>query len=162
MTKAIRKTFQNSKYIISYKTRNNVFDIINKKTSQINNQRNKFDQSGIYKLNCSDCNSFYIGQTGRSFRSRFKEHIQALRSKNSTTIKSNFAEHLLNENHNYKGIEENLEIIEYLNKGGTMNSKEEFHIYSAYLENKDNLLNIQIPLKNPIFEKSRNIKLSKI
>ena len=28
----------------------------------------KFDLPGIYKVNCSECNKFYVGQTERSFK----------------------------------------------------------------------------------------------
>ena len=34
----------------------------------------KIDLSGIYKLNSSECNKFYIGQTRRSFQQRYTEH----------------------------------------------------------------------------------------
>jgi len=90
----------------------------------------------------SDCQSFYIGQTGRSFKSRFREHIQALKSNNSTTLKSNFAVHLLTQNHTYKNIEENLNIIEILHKSQLMNSKKD----------PQNILNNQILSENSIFK----------
>ena len=36
---------------------------------------NKFDQRGVgYKILCLDCTGVYIGETGRSFKTRRKEH----------------------------------------------------------------------------------------
>ena len=36
---------------------------------------NKFDQRGVvYKIPCLDCTDVYIGETGRSFKTRRKEH----------------------------------------------------------------------------------------
>lgn len=31
----------------------------------------------LYKLTCEDCQSFYIGHTGRSIRQQLEEHIEA-------------------------------------------------------------------------------------
>lgn len=28
----------------------------------------------VYKINCADCNKFYIGQTKKHFETRIKEH----------------------------------------------------------------------------------------
>ena len=36
-------------------------------------------KSGVYKLQCDDCDAFYIGQTGRSFNQRHVEHMRRLR-----------------------------------------------------------------------------------
>ena len=38
----------------------------------------KLDKSGVYKLTCQDCDAFYIGQTGRSFKTRYSEHVRVL------------------------------------------------------------------------------------
>ena len=43
-----------------------------------------------YKLKCNDHPEFYIGQTGRYFKTRYTEHIQAL---TQPLINSKFAEH---------------------------------------------------------------------
>ncbi len=115
--------------------------------------RNKYDNSGIYKIQCNDCSSFYIGQTGRSFKSRFKEHIQALKSNNTTSMKSSYAEHLLQTNHSYTSMEVNMNILEIDRKGDSMNCKEDYHIYTNKISSADSLLNTtHTNVKNPIFE----------
>ena len=42
------------------------------------------------------CPKYYIGQTGRSFKIRYTEHIKAL---TKPLIKSNFEEHIFNTHH---------------------------------------------------------------
>jgi site-specific DNA-adenine methylase len=42
------------------------------------------DPSGIYKLKCNTCNKVYVGQSGRAIGIRLKEHIQYIKSNNST------------------------------------------------------------------------------
>ncbi len=32
--------------------------------------------SGVYKVQCGNCDHFYIGQTQRSFKIRFNEHLK--------------------------------------------------------------------------------------
>ena len=53
-------------------TNNLSSQLINNKLDKIE----KINKSGIYKLsiNCSNCDTIYIGQTGRSFKKRYKEH----------------------------------------------------------------------------------------
>ena len=50
----------------------------------------KYSRSRSYKLTCQDCNKAYVGQTGRSFVERFKEHRQAFTSNSHI---SNYAKH---------------------------------------------------------------------
>lgn len=61
------------------------------------------DKSGIYLLRCS-CNDFYIGRTFRSFKTRIGEHSKEISNPDSKTkddFKSNFAKHVLNQNHHF-------------------------------------------------------------
>ena len=62
---------------------------------------------------CSNCNKFYIGQTGRSFTTRYNEHIKAI---NHPYLKSNFTEHVLSTGHKYRNIQTNLKILHKTHK----------------------------------------------
>jgi hypothetical protein len=160
LNKAIRKTFQHTQFKVSYRTRNNAFHMIkkfsNKKTQQNTDQ---YTLPGIYKITCKDCPKYYIGQTGRNFKCRYKEHLQAIKSNNQTSQTSKFAEHILTTDHTYGKLEENLKILSIVKKGEKMNTKEEFFIYTNYTQDKDNILNImQTQQQNPIFEKIQEIK----
>jgi hypothetical protein len=95
-------------------------------------------KSGVYKLACDECNKVYVGQTGRSFNTRYKEHVASYRHNHPD--KSNFAKHLLENNHalsdNHsfnilhvcgKGLRlsvlEQLEINRYNNRGVIINEQ---------------------------------------
>ena len=43
--------------------------------------------TGVYRIRCEDCNSLYIGETGRPFSVRLKEHISnSIKLKNSSAF----------------------------------------------------------------------------
>ena len=155
--KAIRRTFYKTKYQIGYKTQNNAFNLINKMSAPKENI-DLYEKSGLYKIECTDCEKFYIGQTGRTFRSRFKEHVQAIKSNNRTSQKSNFAEHILSTGHNYKNINANMKILQIMNKGNEMDSKEDYLIYIGHKEKENYIINNHITTKNPIYEKAVEIR----
>ena len=73
----------------------------------VKDKSNKYKKSGVYKLKCNECNSWCIGQTGRNFETRFKEHNACFRLKKRT---SNFANHFLDSKHNFPDIN-NLQIL---------------------------------------------------
>ena len=47
-------------------------------------------QGAVYKINCSDCQAFYIGETGRNLTTRLCEHERAMRKGD---INNHIAEH---------------------------------------------------------------------
>jgi hypothetical protein len=71
--------------------------------------RDKDSRSGAYKLTCLDCNKAYVGQMGRSFTHRFKEHKNAFRS-NSTT--ANYTKHALEHSHPFGPIQDTMQILQ--------------------------------------------------
>jgi phosphopentomutase len=88
--------------------------------------------SGLYKLTCPDCNNAYIGQTGRPFAVRFREHFRDFtHSKN----KSKFAQHLLDHNHSIGPMDTIMDTLHITTKGRMMNTMEKFHIYIETLKN---------------------------
>lgn len=119
--------------IVAFKTNNKLERILNKNK----NNSDLGNKTGVYKIACNDCSKFYIGQTGRSFQKRFKEHLP--RAVN--VQKSNFAEHLVNENHGYSDLTTNLEALHICNKGRTMTALENFEIYKAAKTRPHDLLN---------------------
>jgi hypothetical protein len=73
-------------------------------------------------MNCNECPLEYIGQTGRSFRTRYKEHIQAIRC--------NVRNSRLDTQHTYSTIENTRDMLHFEKKGPIMNTVERFHIYN--------------------------------
>jgi hypothetical protein len=110
--------------------------------------RDKCDTCGVYKLNCRSCARSYIGQTGRSFKTRFKEHVSDIKN---NRCKTGYSQHILNYGHERAHSVTELEILEKQNKDPFLNSLEKFHIFKSKKENK--LLNvIQFDINNPIYE----------
>ena len=89
-------------------------------------------------LECSSCDKFYIGQTGRSFGTRFKEHLPKGKL---TNITSNFAKHLVDTGHDYVDFDSNCIPLHVCGKGPHMNTLEEYEIYKAYKHNASSVLN---------------------
>src|SRR5436190_22438206 len=77
---------------LTYRTTNRVRNFLSSKKPVTD----KCNKTGIYKINCADCESAYIGQTGRSFKIRHKEHIPDARVEKQ---KSAFAQHLIDHKH---------------------------------------------------------------
>jgi hypothetical protein len=159
LNKSIRKTFQGSQYKISYRTKNNCFRLIQRysKNNQLM-QNNKYDRSGVYEIKCAECPKYYIGQTGRAFSRRYKEHIQSIKSNNRTSQKSIFADHILASNHSYNKLENGLKILEFEKKGTKLDSKEELHIYLNSKKDNNILNKMMIQKENPIYEKIQQIR----
>jgi hypothetical protein len=85
----------------------------------------KYSRSGIYKLKCKGCNKVYIGQTGRSFKAPYTEHISAIKYNRD---KSKYAKHILDHLHEYDTKEETMDTIKVMDKGSHMDAEEKFHI----------------------------------
>jgi hypothetical protein len=77
-------------------------------------------------MKCLDCPMVYIGQTGRKFNTRYKEHIHDIRHNNGNT---GYSEHILNTGHTYGTMENTMDIIETNRKGQYLNTLENYHIY---------------------------------
>jgi hypothetical protein len=56
----------------------------------------------------------YIGQTGRTFKTRYKEHIEAIRNNRPDT---GYCRHILDTGHAYGNIESTMTIIRKARKG---------------------------------------------
>jgi hypothetical protein len=67
-------------------------------------------------MKCLDCPIKYVGQTGRSFYTRHKEYIQAVRINCSN---SGYASHILNKRDIYGTITDTIDIIKHTKKENT-------------------------------------------
>lgn len=111
----------------------------------VNNKLDKFDKSqscGVYELQCNSCHFSYIGQTGRTFLTRFKEHTN-LRNKEvgDEGLSSSFANHLLNTGHDCNIS--NLSVLHIEQKGYKLDILEVLEIARANKVGKA-LLNEQL------------------
>jgi hypothetical protein len=143
-TRTITKLFKKSNIHIAFKTNNS----LQKQLQYKKPLENKYNKSGIYQLNCQNCQMKYIGQTGRNFKTRYTEHIKAIQ--NNQEQKSKFAQHILETQHTYSTIEHTMDILHFQNKGMIMNTLERYHIYQ--LTKKGTQLNdTYTETYNPIF-----------
>jgi hypothetical protein len=76
-------------------------------------------------MKCLKCPLKYIGQTGRTFNLRYKEHIQAIRS---NCGKSGYWNRVLNMEHTYGTITDIMGIIRAGRKSRHLNTLERYHI----------------------------------
>jgi hypothetical protein len=72
----ITKLFRDTQIKIAFRTKNTIQNIL-KPQPHID----KYSRSGIYQIKCLDCPLKYIGQMGRTFNIRYKEHVQAIKKK---------------------------------------------------------------------------------
>jgi hypothetical protein len=123
----ITKIFKDTHLKIAFSTQNTIGSILRHQT-----KTEKYDNSGIYQIKCLDYPLRYIGQTGRMFKIRFKEHIQAIRNNNSN---SGYSSHILNTGHTYGTIANTMDIIRKARKGRQLNTLEKYYIYKVSRSN---------------------------
>jgi hypothetical protein len=103
-TRTITKLFKNINLKIAYKTTNTLKHQLRTK----NPIEDIYNANGVYQLKCETCPMKYIGQTGRNFKTRFKEHIRDIRFNKDN---SKFAQHILNTQHTYGPINKTMDIL---------------------------------------------------
>jgi hypothetical protein len=139
----ITKLFHSAEVKTAFTTKHTIQKLLRTHQNQTN-----FNGCAVYQLECGDCNRKYVGQTGRSFHTRFKEHKGDFDNNNN---KSLFAKHLLEEGHSLQPIDSCMKILEYQRKSQKLNTLEQYHIYR--LTKTEQPLNEQYTgTQNPIFE----------
>ena len=87
--------------------------------------KDKEGLSGVYKLSCVQCEGIYIGETGRKFEIRKKEHKK---SREKEDGKSLFGKHCNEEHHNGDGI---FEVLHVENRTKRRKLREQMEIAKA-------------------------------
>jgi hypothetical protein len=144
----IARTLRKFNINVAFKTRNTVGKWLKHKHASPDVANGKYEACGVYKIKCRSCQSVYIGQTGRSFKVRFMEHISDIVH---NRCKTGYSQHILNNGHERAHSIMDLEVLERQHKSPFLNTLEKFHIFKCRKE--CNLLNdIQCDIDNPIFE----------
>ncbi|KAK9884367.1 hypothetical protein WA026_005315 [Henosepilachna vigintioctopunctata] len=132
----IIKFFKNNNLNIAFSSHSRLDRMIfNNKLSESEPMK----KSGIYRLDCEECKSSYVGQTGRCFETRLKEHV-----KNG---QSAFREHLESTGHKISSCFKP-KILHYCEKGIKMNYLEAMEINKLQKSDKYDLLNDQLDLNH--------------
>ena len=143
-TSYITNLFRRTDLKITFRTKNTIGKLL---TPKIPTQ-DPYSLSGAYKLTCPDCNKAYVGQTGRRFSTRYKEHKTAFRNNN---LSYSFAKHLNESAHSFGPMNKIMQIIQCHKKGPHLNTIERFHIHTAAMS--DTHLNDDHTIfPNPIFD----------
>jgi hypothetical protein len=147
-TRNITKIFKTTNLKIAFKTTNTIQNhLCNLK--EPNHQKNPYQNSGLYQLTCKEYNQKYIGQTGRTFKTRYNEHINAIKSNKLT---SRYAQHILDNQHSYGTIHDTMDILRITKEGQHMNTLERYHIYKNKKTYGNILNDTYAEAENPIFE----------
>jgi hypothetical protein len=121
-TRTITNLFRNTDLKIPYKMTNTIKHRLKPKGTS----KDTYNQNGIYQLQCSQCPLKYIGQTGRTFRVRYREHINAIRTNKQQNSK--FAQHILETGHTYNTIDQSMKLLHIEKKGPKLNTLGRFYI----------------------------------
>ena len=110
-------------------------------------------KSGIYKIECADCNLCYVGQTKRNILTRYKEHLSHV--KYSRPEKSALAEHAITKNHSFSA--QNLTLLKQ-SAHFNLNTLEAIEMYKS----RDILVNNDLsPIENnpllPLIDRFKGI-----
>ena len=92
---------------------NNIVKILTNNKDKID----KSSKSGIYSINCNECNAVYYGQTGRNLGIQATEHFKSITKEESTT---GFSAHCIENNHTFS--KDKINIIHPGRKGFRLNS----------------------------------------
>jgi hypothetical protein len=102
----ITNLFKNTNIRIAFRSTNTIKHLTKRKTD---NTTPDYDKSEIYKLKCNTCHRSYIGQTKRSLKLRYQEHIRYIRNNNP---QSAYALHILNNRHEYGPMHNTMELLD--------------------------------------------------
>lgn len=109
----------------------------------------QLNQSGVYKINCKDCEAVYIGQTGRSLEKRLKEHRNSIINNIKNT---GISTHCIDNNHFIDSA--NIQLLHNERKGKRLDLLEQYEIKKSLkinlLTTNDQLNFINTPITDSL------------
>ena len=131
LTEKLERLLKKEGVHVCYKNKNNLRDMI----GQVKVPRRDDEKSGIYRIDCQECDSYYIGQTTRRLQERIKEHTRACNGMaGNSTVAVHCAE--MDPEH-HKGGHKMVRSVDNL---ALMDAYE-----SLYIETGENLMNTGAP-----------------
>lgn len=118
MTYRIQKIMQSQGFNVCFQNNNNLKDLI----GRVKKKRPTENKSGIYNIECADCEGNYVGQTKRRVETRIKEHARALIKKEED--KSAMAAHCIEEGHSFNSYK----LLQEVRKGYQLDAWESLFI----------------------------------
>ena len=99
----VTNLFKRTNINIAFRPTNTIFYRL-----QCHHPNNRFQDSGIYRIQCNTCNRSYVDQSGRSISVRYKEHMGYIRTNSPNSA---YAQHILNHQHEYGPPEQTLHLL---------------------------------------------------
>lgn len=125
--RTIKPILQKHDIRVAYKANTNLKNLLSNNKHKIPYTQ----KSGVYIINCNNCKSFYVGQTGRSLKDRFQDHI----NRND----SNMCRHLKFNKHST--TLSNIKLIHNAPKSKKLNLLEEMEIERHRRKSPEHMLN---------------------
>ena len=141
IVRRISNLFKDTNLKIAFKPYNTI-------KQQLTEKKNSKNPSGIYKLQRNTCKDVYVGLSGRDINTRYKEHIQYIRTNNPISA---YATHILNNRHEYGTANNTVQILKKCDKGIRMNCWEAMFI-QAYHQEGTLITEQQVNEHNPLLE----------
>ncbi|XP_055589699.1 uncharacterized protein LOC129741910 [Uranotaenia lowii] len=140
LTNGIRKILSNHGLKVAYKSSNTLKDCLVSLKDKVPPE----ERSGIYEIPCEACPAVYIGQTRRKFKTRIKEHKNAV--ENNRSNESSVAAHASEFNHSIDW--EKVKFKKCVRKASHLNAWESMYITTSErpLMNEDDA-----PIISPLF-----------
>jgi hypothetical protein len=126
----ITNLFKNTNTRIAFRSTNTIKHLMKRKT---NTTTPDYDKSGIYKIKCNTCHRSYIGQTKRSLKLCYQEHIRYIRNNNPQLV---FALQILNNRHEYGPMHNTMKLLKQINKTKFLIPYEQLYIQSHHYHNR--------------------------
>jgi uncharacterized protein (UPF0147 family) len=125
----VTNLFKHTKVKIAFKCNNKISQLMKLNTDDNNTPYH--NRSGIYKLICNTCKLAYVGQTSRSLKLRYQEHIRYIRHNNP---QSAYAQHILQNRHEYGPIDHSMTILKPLKDTTLLTPYEQYFIQTLHQE----------------------------
>ena len=93
----------------------------------------EIDKSGIEKLTCHTCQTACVGQTRRSVKQRYQEHIRYIKYHHPQSV---YAQHILNNRHEFGPINETMSLLKQVNNNSLLLPYEQPYIQTHRLHNQ--------------------------
>jgi len=145
ITNHLTKSFQRANMKLVYSNNNKLSSTLGCTKDVIPNKL----RSGIYQINCSDCDHKYIGQTRRALHTRVTEHLRSIKNKD---VQKAIPAHIFDPDHNFKhninSFDNNVKLIKTV-----YNSKKLDAYESIFIATNHNLMNLEKgPIESPLFK----------
>jgi hypothetical protein len=95
VNQSITNLFRNTNINVAYKTSNTIKHL-----------------NCVYQMKCKDCPLRYVGQRGRTFRTRYNKHMREIQTNLQS---SKFGQHILDTVYNYDTMYQTMKILHVTN-----------------------------------------------